>query len=487
MRRLKVFLFQVKLIYSKWFLFFLVLIIASSVPVWLQRGSDVRANFPGFTVVMLSLMLPMTIFGNMALIKSDVDFVFTTPVDPLEVLLIRSAAAGLTQLAVMLAYTLPAARAGAAYYIVSLLSLAAAFSTLNLMAAYSGPKRGAVAAPVAVLLFLGLYKPSLSPLYGLYEPSPAYAAYDLALLLALAAVIPRGRIRELASNAYELLGGPALLMPTTPRSVAVRGAGLPRSFWGAVWATSVRSSFVSRVNTPQGRIAYARRVNVIRVFLPASAASAIAYYVATEFAHDQSGLSLVAVFSFYLLYIFTFSALASTLSMERLWLSLSSDPVKYFKYRMSARTILTAIVMSPWIAAYALEGAKFPPALYLAAALGAAVLITPTLAWISGAYIGTPQTRELGLPVEAQRLTLKMALVALILFGTLGLFLAPYGLALAASYLPAFSGPLLAAATAYSIALLALSAAFFYLAVVSRRGYGLWRWLVDKLSENGYV
>lgn len=339
----------------------------------------------------------------------------------------------------------------------------------------------AVAAPLAA----GFYDPALSPLYGLFEQSPLYAAYDAALFLAVAAAIPRRYIRELALNAYEVLGAPSLVVPTIARPVAVKGAGLPKSFWGAIWATSARIYVARRANTPQGRTLYAQRTSIFKLFLPVSVAGVAVYSAAASLLKEAAYPIAGIVFYILILFFFTLSAIA--VSGERLWLSLSSDPAKYFKYRMSTRTLVAAVLLSPWAAAYALQSAFFPPALYLAASLCAAVLILPTLGWIVGAYVGIPQTRELNLPLTTQRLTLRATLGGLILLATLGLFFLPYVLALVAIFFPTISGPLPAAANAYTAAMLAFSAAFFYLVVISQRGYGVWRRVVERLIESGYV
>lgn len=475
MRLLKALYFQLKMRYSKWLLAFLALIFIAGL-----LGRHNVVELPYLTVIVMSLFLSAAA-GGASIVKSDLDFVFTTPVKPLEVFLMKSVADGLMYFLVLSAYTLAAVKGGldALYYAVSLLSLVGAISSMMYLASYTRLYGYIITPAFIVLLGLGVYMPALSPLYGLYEPSPLYAAYDLALFLASAAPL-RKAVEELASNAYELLGGPAFLKPAAAGSV--KGAGLPKSFWGAVWTVTVKSpSF----RAPRG--AYASRVNAIKVFLPVSAVGAAAYYFAAAYMGDQGPLlAFSAGFSFYLVFVILLAGSSGVPQRERLWISLSSDPARYFKYKISATTALAAVLTSPWIVAYALEGLWFRPAVYLAVALGSAALYAPALGWIVSAYAEAPQIRELDVAQSTYRLSLRQFVLVLALFFALGLSTAPFGLAVAARYLPALSGALYAAADVYSAVLLGLSAAFFYFAI-SPKGYEMWRWVVDKLSANGYV
>ena len=486
MRILRIIYFEAKQLYKRGFIAFWLVLIAYSlfIDVFFAKhpgvALDVAFIFLNYLILMI---LPMSLTGYV-LIKSTIDVVFTTQIDPIEYYMARAIAGGLTYPLMFITLTVYAIEPGLdlIYYILTILLLSGflALLTVNIQLA---PWR--IRLPLITLLIiiaaLGFINHEASPLYGLVRPRPIYVAYTLVLLAIAVATTPRRRIRELATNAYGVLGTQTSLLYRMPYRRSTGSIEFPRTLWGVIWATSTHSG----------------GSNTLRTIILASTSSAAAYGVliallthgiimSTPYVNWQitsSSTSFTIIYT-YLLFFSMF-----TVSNERLWLSLSIDPVQYFKYRMIARTLIMAIALLPWITVYLIQGIYFKPSIYLALMLISVVMIMPTLGWLLAAYVDVPQVRELGLRQRTEPLTLKASLVFLFLLITLSIFMTPYSLAsLALSIRYAWLRAIInMVSEAITVILLVASIIFFYYTVVSKRGKGMWSWLVNKLSENGYA
>ncbi|MEL9989995.1 MAG: ABC transporter permease [Thermoproteus sp.] len=476
----------VKQIYSKWLLAVMASIVLMDLSVVVtSRGETYRGYLLTTTTYYVLLLLLLELVSSLAITKSDIDFTFATPADPLKLHLMRSASLGVFYFSFLFASTFPGVKADAPLYFLNLLLTSAFLSAVAANSLlYPLPRRALYIVPTATILALGFLEQRFSPLYGLVDPNPLYSAYNSVLLAVALATTPRRRVEDLATNAYGVLGEPFAFR----RAGRIQGGGLPKTFWGAVWATSINSAMPVSINTPQGRVVYMRRVNMLKVLVPASAAGAVVYYVVASYLHDITDLITASSLSYYLFFLVLFIGAGSTLRFERLWISLSADPARYIKYRMFARTAIAAAVTSPWIAAYGAQSLYFKPAVFLALALIATVLIIPAASWLLSAVVEMPQIRELGVEMRPMKFGLRTALLPSVIFlALLALTMMPYGLSVAAMYLQAISDLLTLFAAIYSAMLLAASAAFFYYVVVSPRGFAVWSWFINELSERGYV
>ena len=485
MRILRIVYFEIKQLYSKWFLAILItVLILYAFTSFSVGGSNPRLilyNLNYFVILLLILYLST----SFTIVRPMIDVVFTTQIDPVEYYVARAIATGFIYPVIMVMITVPTMKPGLdiTYYAATLLFLLGFFVlfTANIQLI---PWRGKIPllAPILIIIILGYLKPELSPLYGLVKPGLTYVVYAMALLILSMATIPRQYIRELATNAYGVLGEQP---PIMPRRLGARLTGLPRTPWGVVWATST-TNLTFLMNSPQGSRAVSMRINVFIILIPLSTSFAIAYCIAALLIHDASAQVFLSSFSFYTVYLLLYVSSASTISYERLWLSLSIDPTRYFRYRMGARALITAIALLPWITAYALQGMRFRPAIYLAIALVSTVMVAPVLSWLVAAYAGQPQVRELQIMQRPMTYSLRVLLILLFIFINMSIYMTPYALALLAVYYPVLA-ILWPIGTALAAVLLIVSAAFLYYVVISERSQVIWTWLVNKLSENGYM
>ncbi|MGC9119031.1 MAG: hypothetical protein ACP5I3_08590, partial [Thermoproteus sp.] len=309
---MRVFRLYVKQLYSKWFLgTYAAYFVATAALIAADRGP---ATYVAVTILLafltLSLILTMSL-SSMAIYKSEVDFVLAAPVDPFEIYLLKAVALAIPYLLVFAAYTVPLLRPdpyGLAAYMATLLFNTAFFALMTTTASLA-PLRLKIAygASAGIAAALSLARPELSPLYGLVDPSPIYAAYSAALAAAAFLAAPRRTLAEIATDAYGVLGLPG--EPAIRRSPSVvYGVRIGPTPWRAVWATSVNASFRYRLNTPHGGFVALKRVNVFKIVLPMSAGGAAAYYVAAHFIHEPDLLLTYTLMSFYMLSLFSFSS-----------------------------------------------------------------------------------------------------------------------------------------------------------------------------------
>jgi hypothetical protein len=154
---------------------------------------------------------------------------------------------------------------------------------------------------------------------------------------------------------------------------------------------------------------------------------------------------------------------------------------------MFARAVIAAVLLAPWAAVYVLVSLSYPPAARLALAVAAFALTLPAASWLTAAYLGWPQIRDLDLPQSLFRFTLRGVLTAFLYFMFVVLLSVPYIVCVASMDIPALAPLLLLAADVVSVASLTLAAAFFYLTTYSPWASSIWGWFVNKLSEDGYV
>ncbi|MFP3347752.1 MAG: hypothetical protein RXN90_00315 [Thermoproteus sp.] len=488
----KIFRLNVKQMYSRWFLALIAFIFAVSfmASASARRPEDYSSLFAGLGSVALLLAFS-GLFGSLSLVKSEVDFVFSTPADPLVVYIAKTAASAVLPLFLLAAYTASLPRPDAASYAEYAASLIFDTAFFALMAGASSlvpiRRRILYAAPPIAVAAATLVRPELSPLYGLVHPSPAYVAYSGAAAALAFLATPRGHLDELAANAYGVLAPHGVLAPPGLGGAA-RVAGPARigpTPWRAVWTTSVNGAVRVRLGGPQGGLVVLRRVNAFKIVLPLSAAGAAVYYLVlrllpgADFWVTFASFSNVSVFS--VLYA------GSTVASDRLWLSVAAEPARYFRLRMLARAAIAAISLAPWAAVYALESLSYPPAAYLVPAVAALALTLPAVSWLAAAYSGLPQIRELGLSQSQFRFTPRIALASFLYLVFADSLSVPYLLSFASLNAPALAPLLRPAADVTSAASLALSAAFFYLTTYSPWASSIWSWFVNKLSEDGYV
>ena len=401
------------------------------------------------------------------------DFVFSTPVNPLVVYIAKTAASAVLSLFLFGAFTVYLPRPDVishVQYAASLIFNTAFFALMAGASSLVSIRRHILytASQMAVGA-VTIVKPELSPLYGLLYPSPFYVAYSGAVAALAFLAIPRNLLKELATNAYGVLG-PSRPAEDGDAARVVRPARIGPTPWRAVWTTSI---------------------NGIKVYLPLSAAAAAVYYVLLrllpEVGFFNASEAFVMLLSFYILCIIFLVSANVGLDEERLWLSLVVEPARYFRLKMFARAVIAAVLLAPWAAVYVLMSLSYPPAARLALAVAALALTLPAASWLFAAYAGWPQIRDLELPQSLFRYTLREVLAAFLYFLFVVFLSVPYILCVASMDIPALAPLLLLAADVASIASLALSAAFFYLTTYSPWAPSIWGWFVNKLSENGYV
>jgi hypothetical protein len=489
----KIFRLNFKMMYSRWFLVFIafsfaVFFVASVSAIGTE---DYASLFPNLGVLALLLAGGS---GFLRVVKSEVDFVFSTPVNPLVVYIAKTATSAVLSLFLFGAFTVYLPRPDVishVEYAASLLFNTAFFALMAGASSLVSIRRWILytASQMAVAA-VTIVKPELSPLYGLVYPSPFYVAYSGAAAALAFLATPRNLLKELATNAYgvfaprrpagdgdaERVVGPARIGPTP---------------WRAVWTTSVNGVLRMRSGGPEGVVV--RRVNVLKIYLLLSAAAAAVYYVLLRLLPEVGFLNaseanfLVTLLSFYLLLLVFMTSAGADLDRERLWLSLAVEPARYFRLRMFAKAVIAAVLLAPWAAVYFLVSLSFPPAARLAPAVAALALTLPAASWLTAAYSGWPQIRDLELPQSLFRFTLRGVLTAFLYLLFVAGLSAPYILCVASMDIPALAPLLLLAADVVSVASLALSAAFFYLTTYSPWAPSIWGWFVNKLSEDGYV
>jgi len=493
-RRLwKIFRLNFKMMYSRWFLAFIAFYFAVSftASVSAMGAEDYASLFRSLGVLALLLASGG---GFLRVVKSEVDFVFSTPVNPLVVYIAKTVASAVLSLFLFGAFTVYLPRPDVishVEYAASLIFNTAFFAlTAGASSLVSIRRHILYTASQMAVGAVTIVKPELSLLYGLVYPSPFYVAYSGAAAALAFLATPRNLLKELATNAY------GVFAPRRPAgegdAARVAGpAGIGPSPWRAVWTTSVNGVLRMRSGGSEGVVV--RRVNVFKVYLPLSAATAAIYYVLLRLLPEVGFLNaseanfLVTLLPFYLLWAAFVTSADVDLDWERLWLSLAVEPARYFRLRMFARAVIAAALLAPWAAVYVLVSLSFPPAARLAPAVAALALTLPAASWLSAAYSGRPQIRDLDLPQSLYRLTLREVLAVFPYFMFVVWLSVPYILCVASMDIPALAPLLLLAADVASVASLALAAAFFYLTTYSPWASSIWGWFVNKLTENGYV
>jgi len=479
-RRLwKIFRLNFKMMYSRWFLAFIAFYFAVyfMASVSAMRTEDYAPLFPYLGVLALLLASGG---GSLRVVKSEVDFVFSTPVNPLVVYIAKTAASTVLPLLLLGAFTVYLPRPDVishVEYAASLIFNTAFFALTAGASSLVSIRRWILyAVSQMAVAAVTIVKPELSPLYGLVYPSPFYVAYSGALAALMYAFFPRKRVRELAVNAYGVL---AVAVPRVSepeeRAAARAQFGTP---WRAVWVTS--STYYRR----RGEMFI--RASTLKTGLVISLVAAAAGYAAARLSPPDLAEVVLALQSFLAFFMF-FGIAANTIERERLWLSLSGDADMYFRCRMLARSALTAVFVTPLAAEAAALALHFPPALHLIPGLASIPLVVPAASWLAAAYAGLPQMRELDLLQSPPRMSHRSYLAMLLVMAYYLFAFAPYYMAVAASYIGDLSHLLYAAARAWSAVLLSLSALFFYATTLSRWRRTVWSWFVNKLSENGYV
>ena len=475
-RRLwKIFRLNFKMMYSGWFLasiasFFAVSFVASVTAIWTENYA--------FLFLFLGVIALLLAFGGgyLGVVKSEVDFVFSTPVNPLVVYIAKTAALAVLSLFLFGAFTIYLPRPDVISHVEYAASLIFNTAFFVLMAGASSlvsiRRLILYTAPQMAVAAVTIVKPELSPLYGLVYPSPFYVAYSGAAAALAFLAIPRNLLKELATNAYGVFLGPSRPAEDGDAARVVGPARIGPTPWRAVWTTSV-----NRV--------------LLEVDLPLSAVAAAVNYVLLrllpEMGFFNASEALVTLLSFYL-FCFVFLAFAEVgLDEERLWLSLAVEPARYFRLRMLARAVMVAVLLAPWAAVYVLVSLSYPPAARLAPAVAALALTLPAASWLLAAYSGRPQIRDLELPQSLFRFTLREVLAVFLYFMFVVFLSVPYILYVAPMDIVALTPLILLDADVVSVASLALSAAFFYLTTYSPWASSIWGWFVNKLSENGYV
>jgi hypothetical protein len=471
-RRLwKIFRLNFKMIYSGWFLASIASSFAVSfmASIWTE---DYAFLFSSLGVIALLLAGGG---GFLGVVKSEVDFVFSTPVNPLVVYIAKTAASAVLPLFLLGAFTVYLPRPDVishVEYAASLIFNTAFFALTAGASPLVSIRRWILyeASQMAVAA-VTIVKPELSPLYGLVYPSPFYVAYSGAAAALAFLATPRNLLKELATNAYGVFA-PSRPAGDGDTARVVGPVRIGPTPWRAVWTTSVNHV-------------------LLKVYLPLSAVAAAVYYVLLrllpEVGFFNASEAFVMLLSFYLLCLVFLAFAEVDLDEERLWLSLAVEPARYFRLRMLARAVIAAVLLAPWAAVYVLVSLSFPPAARLAPAVAALALTLPAASWLFAAYSGRPQIRDLELPQSLFRFTLREALAVFLYFMFVVFLSVPYILCVASMDIPALAPLLLLAANVASIASLALSAAFFYLTTYSPWASSIWGWFVNKLSENGYV
>jgi hypothetical protein len=475
-RRLwKIFRLNFKMMYSRWFLAsiaasFAVSFVASVSAIWTENYA--------FLFLYLGVIALLLSFGggSLGVVKSEVDFVFSTPVNPLVVYIAKTVASAALPLFLFGAFTVYLPRPDVISHVEYAASLIFNTAFFVLMAGASSLvsiRRWILyRAPQMAVGAVTIVKPELSPLYGLVYPSPFYVAYSGAMAALAFLAIPRNLLKELATNAYGVFLGPPRPAGDGGAARVVGPARIGPTPWRAVWTTSVNHA-------------------LLKDYLPLSVVAAAVYYVLLRLLPEVGFFNVseafVMLLSFYLLCVFFLVFASDDLYEERLWLSLVVEPARYFRLKMLARAVIAAVLLAPWAAVYVLLSLSYPPAARLAPAIAALALTLPAASWLFAAYTGQPQIRDLELPQSLFKLTLGGVLAFFLYFMFVVFLSVPYILCVAPMDILALAPLILLDADVVSVASLALSAAFFYLTTYSPWASSIWGWFVNKLSENGYV
>lgn len=497
---IKIIYYKIKSAYSKSLLiiYAVLLLYFIALPTLLGTGSkSPNASIESLFTIIASMWISMYALlmglarytGTTARIptitRSDIDFVFSTNIEPSTYLFIVALADAIQYFIILIAvssYTVIVSVKSLASYLATVIGLSLFLSLLDVL---PNSKMGLylVGAFSAYLITTAVLYPSANVIYS--SGNPVYAAATILAAGALAYAVKR-QAGEVASNAYGVLAMPAILGPRRRlEGAVVRPSGMPKSLWQLAWRTS-SMSMMTRINMPGGGVYVVRRTNVLRILLPLSTAAAVAYLaISYLFRQDTAVIASAATVPAFasLLFLLIFSGIS--LLSERLWISFAADHYAYIKYRMFARAALAAISLAPLAVAFAASYPVYPPAIYLVSAYICAVLTAPQTSWIFRAIAHLPQVRDLNMPVAQPRLGLRHLLVAFIDMVILGIYMTPYSLALAAysTHLQLLES----IAFWFSAAEVAASAAFFYITLFSKAGRELWDSFVNRLSELGYV
>jgi hypothetical protein len=474
-RRLwKIFRLNFKMMYSR----SLALIAASFAVPFVAPDLAIWTENYAFLFLILGVIALLLAFGGgyLGVDKSEVDFVFSTPVNPLVVYIAKTVASAALPLFLLGAFTVYLPRpdvishveyAASLIFNTAFFTLMAGASTLVSIRRWILYRASQMAVGAVTIV-----KPELSPLYGLVYPSPFYVAYSGAAAALAFLAIPRNLLKELATNAYGVFLGPPRPAGDGDAARVVGPARIGPTPWRAVWTTSVNHA-------------------LLKDYLPLSVVVAAVYYVLLRLLPEVGFFNVseafVMLLSFYLLCVFFLVFVSDDLYEERLWLSLVVEPARYFRLKMLARAVIAAVLLAPWAAVYVLLSLSYPPAARLAPAIAALALTLPAASWLFAAYTGQPQIRDLELPQSLFKLTLGGVLAFFLYFIFVVFLSVPYILCVAPMDILALAPLLLLDADVVSVASLALSAAFFYLTTYSPWAPSIWGWFVNKLSENGYV
>ncbi|WP_054849561.1 hypothetical protein [Vulcanisaeta sp. JCM 14467] len=145
MRLLKIIYFEIKQLYSRWFIIIWLAMATYNIAIaalLIKHDAETVLNgvfyeLSSFILVLLLMALSM-VSTRSFFVKSAIDFVFTTQMDPVEYYIARAIANGLIYLITFVTFTAPLVRPGidAAYYVLILLLLTSFFTLFTANAWY---------------------------------------------------------------------------------------------------------------------------------------------------------------------------------------------------------------------------------------------------------------------------------------------------------------------------------------------------------------
>jgi len=472
-----------------------IIYIVSSIGLMSRGDPSEIIRSTAFTLsLFLAIYLPFTTVFPQAstMLRSEVDFLMTTQFSAMGMVAMMLIGNGLLPAALMMTYSIPP-------LYLSKDPLHTTYSALSILALSVIIIEGeiclqwlpfwlriiAVASSTLYLVVTSTLYSWINPIYLALSPSPLVLITYLALFVALTLVVPKRLAQELYTNAYGFLS----LIPATISSANITGSRLPRSSSALVLYTSINAPIVFRLSGLGGAVYDVRRINVIKLLLPVSAASPLGFWVGFRVANSDLASVATALF---LLLLYSILFLGSSVSTTRLWVDFVNANVNvmhYLRIRMMARLVLTYVIYLPWIITMiVLHMVTHSAVLMLSAVV---LIIAPPLlvtsSWIIAALSGLPQIKE---PLETRpyRFTVRNALLIGGALLMVGLLVSPI-IAIAASQL--LPQGLQQVSSLASLLLLILNAAISigsYIAMLYM-GYAerIWLWIIEYLiTRNNY-
>ncbi|MGC9135519.1 hypothetical protein [Caldivirga sp.] len=351
-------------------------------------------------------------------------------------------------------------------YVINVILLSTLLGLVNLVIPRDNNHYIDVAIPTAVSAYLlasSLINPSLNPLLNMSKP---ILTPILMLVIALTLIPTLDAIKLMYIDAY------GLLLPKDRVSRLNSSFPLNSSIFRIILNTSVRQGF---------KIAFSASI---------VAFIALTSITLTLYTHIVQRLEfLVYLLGFFIAYVHT-SILGGTLSQERPWINfMAMDELNYIRLRMLSRLIVTYASLAPIIVylIILLLVTGSPLVLLEVFSIVSMPPLTVPTSWIIMAEAKLPQSRGL-IEDNLHRSNVKVLILLGLMYGLAGLFLLPLAVEniMVATGLVPING---VSSFSLIIGLIELSVSALYYLFIMYSGFSriIWRWFINKLTEDGYV